>query len=148
MLPTSSGSTWLMILRIVRWWACPVQECLPTGRLKPFHSGQHPNSVCNTSDIGPELRGSNRAKSSLRHQGALHGSWPECQPQLAHHALRLVRVALRKPNPPNERGKDVMALVSAVDSSGMFKIVWRHCRIPWSCPAANSATNSGRTDLT
>ena len=47
--------------------------------------------------------------------------------QLAHHALMLVRVALRKPNPPNERGTDVMALVNAVDSSGMFKIVCGHC---------------------
>ena len=26
-------------------------ECLPTGRLKPFH--QHPNSVCNASDVRP-----------------------------------------------------------------------------------------------
>ena len=43
---------WL-ILRITRWWACPIQECLPIGWLKPFHSGQHPNRVCNTSDIGP-----------------------------------------------------------------------------------------------
>ena len=36
---------------------------------------------------------------------------------LAHQALVLVLVALRKPNPPTER----------VDSSGMFKIVCRHC---------------------
>ena len=29
------------------------------------------------------------------------------------------------------RGKDVMALVNAVDSSGMFNIVCRRCHIPW-----------------
>ena len=69
--------------------------------------------------------------------------------QLAQYAGSLMRMALRKPRPPIERGRVATSRTSSVHwSKSTWRMSDRHCHKLWSWWRANSSTAEGPTTLT